>query len=92
MLLHDWSAFAELAKAFAEGPVCLRVGGLNGAARALVVAELHRTHPQPVLVVVATLLSVPPVPEFILPLFPAFALLGLVGLVGDRRVPDAVLT
>ena len=55
MLLHDWSAFAELAKTFAEGPVCLRVAGLNGAARALVVAELLRIHPQPALVVVPTL-------------------------------------
>jgi hypothetical protein len=32
----------------------------------------------------ATLLSVPPVPEFGAPLYPAFALLGLVGLLGRR--------
>ncbi len=55
MLLHDWSAFAELAKTFAEGPVCLRVAGLNGAARALVIAELLQSQPQPALVVVPTL-------------------------------------
>jgi hypothetical protein len=31
-----------------------------------------------------TVLSVPPAPEFLIPLFPAFVLLGLVGLVGER--------
>ncbi len=36
-------------------------------------------------VLFATLLSVPPVPEFMLPLFPAFALLGLAGLLGTRE-------
>ncbi len=41
------------------------------------------------LVILATLLAVPPVDEFMMPLFPAFALLGLVGLVGDRREPSA---
>jgi transcription-repair coupling factor (superfamily II helicase) len=55
MSLHDWSAFAELAKVFAGGEVCLRVAGLHGAARALVVAELIRVHPQAALVVVPTL-------------------------------------
>ena len=41
------------------------------------------------LVVLATIVSVPPVPEIQLSLFPAFALLGVVGLVGDRRAPSA---
>jgi transcription-repair coupling factor (superfamily II helicase) len=55
MILNEWSAFEALAKAFAEGVPCLRVVGLPGAARALVVAGLHRTQPGPVLVVAAGL-------------------------------------
>ncbi len=51
-MLKDWSAFHDLAKTFAEGPVCLRVAGLTGAARALVVAELLQIHPCPALVLV----------------------------------------
>ena len=39
-------------------------------------------------VIAATLLSVPPVAEFLLPLFPAFALLGIAGLLGPRRDPE----
>src|SRR5256712_287309 len=51
-MLRDWSAFHVLAKAFAEGPVCLRIAGLTGAARALAVAELLQAHPRPGLVLV----------------------------------------
>jgi transcription-repair coupling factor (superfamily II helicase) len=54
-MLREWSAFEALAKAFAEGEVCLRVAGLTGAARALAVAELLQTHPRPALVVVASM-------------------------------------
>ncbi|HEU5323862.1 MAG TPA: hypothetical protein VFX28_23870, partial [Methylomirabilota bacterium] len=54
-MLRDWPAFERLAKAFAEGDVCLRVAGLTGAARPLVVAELLQAHPRPALVVVRTL-------------------------------------
>src|SRR5438132_121603 len=51
-MLRDWSAFHVLAKTFAEGPVCLRIAGLTGAARALAVAELLQAHPRPALVLV----------------------------------------
>jgi transcription-repair coupling factor (superfamily II helicase) len=51
-MLQDWSAFHDLARAFAEGPVCLRIAGLTGAARALAVAELLQTPPRPALVLV----------------------------------------
>ena len=51
-MLRDWSAFHDLARAFAEGPVCLRIAGLTGAARALAVAELLQTPPRPALVLV----------------------------------------
>ncbi len=51
-MFRDWSAFHDLAKAFAEGPVCLRIAGLTGAARALAVAELLQTPPRPALVLV----------------------------------------
>src|SRR5438128_6727642 len=51
-MLRDWSAFHALAKTFAEGPVCLRIAGLTGAARALAVAELLQAHPRPGLVLV----------------------------------------
>src|SRR5207249_3489925 len=44
--------FHALAKTFAEGPVCLRIAGLTGAARALAVAELLQAHPRPALVLV----------------------------------------
>ena len=54
-MLGDWSAFHDLAKAFAGGPACLRIAGLTGAARALVVAELLQTHPQPALALVPSM-------------------------------------
>ncbi len=56
-MLRDWSAFHDLAKAFAEGPVCLRVVGLTGGARALAVAELLRTPPRPALVLVGSVVD-----------------------------------
>src|SRR2546427_2120761 len=54
-MLSEWAAFSELAKAFAEGEACLRVAGLTGSARAMVVAGLAKTHPRPLLVGAATL-------------------------------------
>src|SRR2546428_10843272 len=54
-MLSEWAAFSERAKAFAEGEACLRVAGLTGSARAMVVAGLAKTHPRPLLVVAATL-------------------------------------
>ena len=51
-MLRQWTPFEELAKAFAEGHPCLRVAGLQPAARALAVAELRETHPRAALVVV----------------------------------------
>ena len=56
--------------------VCIRRPRRSGLAIAIAGAAM--------LVVVATLLAVPPVDEFVIPLFPAFALLGLVGLTGGR--------
>src|SRR5438128_4156432 len=54
-MLRDWSAFHVLAKTFAEGPVCLRIAGLTGAARALAVAELLQAHPRPALILVESM-------------------------------------
>ncbi|HXH84987.1 MAG TPA: transcription-repair coupling factor [Candidatus Tectomicrobia bacterium] len=54
-MLGSWAAFERLAKAFAEGDVCLRAAGLTGAARALAVAELAQAHPRPMLVLVRTM-------------------------------------
>jgi transcription-repair coupling factor (superfamily II helicase) len=54
-MLKDWQAFQELAKRSAEGEVCLRLGGLTGAARALLVAELLQAQARPILIVVASL-------------------------------------
>ncbi|MBI4245777.1 MAG: DEAD/DEAH box helicase, partial [Candidatus Rokubacteria bacterium] len=51
-MLKDWAPFDGLAKAFAEGRVCLRVAGLTGSARALVLAELFQRDPRPALVLV----------------------------------------
>jgi transcription-repair coupling factor (superfamily II helicase) len=51
-MLRQWTPFEEVAKAFAEGDVCLRVAGLVPAARALAVAELRETHPRAALVIV----------------------------------------
>jgi transcription-repair coupling factor (superfamily II helicase) len=50
-MLRPWAPLEELAKAFAEGEVCLRVSGLVPAARALVVAELLDAHPRAALLV-----------------------------------------
>ena len=50
-MLKAWPSFNELAKRFAEGEACLRVAGLTGAARALVLAELFQAHPRAALVV-----------------------------------------
>src|SRR5262249_62417992 len=47
VMLSEWAAFSELVKAFAEGEACLRVAGLTGSARALVVAALVQAHPPP---------------------------------------------
>src|SRR5690242_2620200 len=54
-MLTSWQAFGDLVKRFAEGDVRLRVGGLTGSARALVVAQLRHAGPRPILVVVAGL-------------------------------------
>ncbi|HET7341283.1 MAG TPA: hypothetical protein VFL90_07450, partial [Methylomirabilota bacterium] len=54
-MLKEWPAFQALAKSFAGGDVCLRVAGLAGAARALVVAELLQAHPRPAVVVVRSM-------------------------------------
>ncbi|HEY3064231.1 MAG TPA: transcription-repair coupling factor [Methylomirabilota bacterium] len=54
-MLMDWPPFQRLAKAFVEGEVRLRVGGLTGAARALAVAELFQAHPRTALVLVPRL-------------------------------------
>jgi transcription-repair coupling factor (superfamily II helicase) len=54
-MLREWQAFQGLAKAFAEGHVCLRVTGLAGSARAFVIAGLLQAQPRPALVVVASL-------------------------------------
>src|SRR3989338_11078576 len=51
-MLTDWPPFHALAKALAEGHPCLRVAGLQGAARALAVAELLQAAPRPALVLV----------------------------------------
>src|SRR5438552_3630933 len=56
-MLREWPAFDALARSFAEGEVCLRVAGLTGAARPLVVAEPLQTHPRPALVVVGTMVD-----------------------------------
>ena len=53
-MLRDWQAFQTLAKALAEGEVCLRVAGLTGPARPIVVAELFQGAARAGLVVVAT--------------------------------------
>ena len=54
-MLKDWQAFQELATRFAAGDVCLRVAGLPGSARALVVAELLQRQSRPMLIMVASL-------------------------------------
>src|SRR2546422_2338054 len=54
-MLREWPAFHALAKTFAEGPACLRIAGLTGAARALAVAELVQAHPRPAVVLVESM-------------------------------------
>src|SRR5437763_1337945 len=54
-MLKDWQAFQSLAKAFAEGDVCLRIAGLAGAARPLVIADLLHAHPRAAVVVVRSM-------------------------------------
>ena len=54
-MLRQWPPFDALAKRFAEGEVCLRVAGLTGSARAMVVAELLAAHPRSALVVTGSL-------------------------------------
>ncbi|HEU4368656.1 MAG TPA: transcription-repair coupling factor [Methylomirabilota bacterium] len=44
-----------MAKAFAEAEACLRIAGLAGAARPLVLAELLQAHPRPAVVVVRSM-------------------------------------
>src|SRR5260370_39997850 len=56
-MLRDWPAFHDLAKAFAEGPVCLRVVGLTGGARPLAVAEPLQTPPRTALVLVPSVVD-----------------------------------
>jgi transcription-repair coupling factor (superfamily II helicase) len=54
-MLTDWQAFQGLAKAFAEGDACLRVTGLAGSARPLVIARLLHACPRPAVVVVRSI-------------------------------------
>jgi transcription-repair coupling factor (superfamily II helicase) len=54
-MLREWQAFQSLAKSFAEGEACLRVAGLAGSARPLVVAELLHMHPRAAVVVVRSM-------------------------------------
>jgi transcription-repair coupling factor (superfamily II helicase) len=54
-MLTGWVPFNQAAKRFAEGDPCLRLAGLVGSARALVVAELLSAHPRPALVVASNL-------------------------------------
>jgi transcription-repair coupling factor (superfamily II helicase) len=54
-MLRQWPPFDELAKAFAAGDLCLRVAGLTGGARALVVAELLQIAPRACLVLAPSL-------------------------------------
>jgi transcription-repair coupling factor (superfamily II helicase) len=54
-MLEQWPAFEALAKAFAAGDPCLRVAGLTGAVRPLVVTELLHATPRAALVLAASL-------------------------------------
>jgi transcription-repair coupling factor (superfamily II helicase) len=54
-MLREWQVFQALAKSFAEGEACLRVAGLSGSARPLVVAELLQAHPRAAVVVVRSM-------------------------------------
>jgi transcription-repair coupling factor (superfamily II helicase) len=53
LTLETWAPFNDLAKAVAEGDPRLRVAGATGAARALLLADLHTRDRRPMLVVVA---------------------------------------
>jgi len=53
LTLETLDAFNDLAKAIAEGDPRLRVVGASGAARALLLADLHARDPRPMLVLVA---------------------------------------
>src|SRR5262245_11256084 len=55
MLLRQWPPFDDLAKAFAAGDPCLRVAGLTGGARALVVTGLLSAAPRACLVLAGSL-------------------------------------
>jgi len=54
-MLKEWQAFQGLAKAFAEADVCLRVAGLAGSSRPLVIAQLLQSHPRPAVIVVRSM-------------------------------------
>jgi transcription-repair coupling factor (superfamily II helicase) len=54
-MLEQWPSFEALAKAFAAGHPCLRVAGLTGAVRPLVVTELLQATPRAALVLAASL-------------------------------------
>src|SRR4029453_3449000 len=54
-MLREWQPFPALAKSFVEGDACLRVAGLVGPARPLVVAELLHAHPRAAVVVVRSM-------------------------------------
>jgi transcription-repair coupling factor (superfamily II helicase) len=56
-MLRAWQAFEALAKSFVEGEACLRVAGLAGPARALVIAELLQAHPRAAVVVVRSMVD-----------------------------------
>jgi transcription-repair coupling factor (superfamily II helicase) len=51
--LETWAPFNDLGKSVAEGDPRLRVAGVSGAARALVVADLHARDARPMLVLVS---------------------------------------
>jgi transcription-repair coupling factor (superfamily II helicase) len=54
-MLEQWPPFEALAKAFAAGDPCLRIAGLTGGGRALVIAELLQTTSRAALVLAASL-------------------------------------
>jgi transcription-repair coupling factor (superfamily II helicase) len=54
-MIAEWPPFQALSKMVAEGHTHIRVGGLSGSARPLVVAELLHAHPRPALMLVGSL-------------------------------------
>ena len=54
-MLRQWQALQTVAKSFAGGEPCLRVAGLLGPARALVVAELLHAQPRAAVIVVRSM-------------------------------------